>query len=135
MEGGNEGGRKVTPTSISIFDFYGIKTLWFEFGNDIFTGSKMPTLSSWRSSISLHKVAEKKDISTLKSWHFEASENIITKFKLQGLYTINIKYWNANWSGFPPSLIHALQNIGILHHKKEKLLILLQQSVWGQIFR
>ena len=27
LEGGNEGGRKATPTSISIFDFYGIKTL------------------------------------------------------------------------------------------------------------
>ena len=26
LEGGNEGGRKATPTSISIFDFYGIKT-------------------------------------------------------------------------------------------------------------
>ena len=74
-------------------------------------------------------------VTMLNSWHFEASEDVITKFKLQGLYTINIKYWNANWSGFPPSLIHALQNIGILHHKKEKLLILLQQSVWGQIFR
>ena len=43
-EGGNERGRKATSTSISIFDFYGIKTLWFEFGNDIFTGNKMPTL-------------------------------------------------------------------------------------------
>ena len=32
-------------------------------------------------------------------------------------------------SGFPPSFIPALQNIGILHHKKEKLRILLQQSV------
>ena len=30
--------------SFSIFDFYGIKTLWFEFGNYIFTGNKMPTL-------------------------------------------------------------------------------------------
>ena len=58
--GMREGGRKATPTSISIFDFYGIETLWFEFGNDIFTGSKMLTLSSWRSSISLHKVAEKR---------------------------------------------------------------------------
>ena len=28
-----------------------------------------------------------------------------------------------------PSFIPALQNIGILHHKKEKLHILLQQSV------
>ena len=41
--GVREGG-KYTPTSISIFDFYSIKTLWFEFGNDIFTGNKMPTL-------------------------------------------------------------------------------------------
>ena len=71
----------------------------------------------------------KKDISTLKSWHFEASENIITKFKSQGLYTMKIKYWNASGSGFPPFLIPALQNIGILLHKKEKLRILLQQSV------
>ena len=43
-EGGNEEGRKATPTSISIFDFYGIKALLFEFGNDIFTGFKMPRL-------------------------------------------------------------------------------------------
>ena len=39
-----EGGREATPTSNSIFDFYGIKNLCFEFGNDIFTGNKMPTL-------------------------------------------------------------------------------------------
>ena len=31
-------------------------------------------------------------ISTLKSWHFEASEDIMTKFKSQGLYIIRIKY-------------------------------------------
>ena len=43
-EGWNEGGRGATPTSISIFDSYDIKTLWFEFGNDITTGIKMPTL-------------------------------------------------------------------------------------------
>ena len=74
-------------------------------------------------------MAEKKDISTLKSWQFEASENIITKFKSQGLYTIKIKYWNASRSGFPPSLIPALQNKGILHHKTAKLPKHLQQSV------
>ena len=38
------GMREVTPTSISIFAFYGINTLRFKFGNDIFTGNKMPTL-------------------------------------------------------------------------------------------
>ena len=43
-EGGNERGRGATPTSISIFDSYDIKTLLFEFDNDIFTGFKMPTL-------------------------------------------------------------------------------------------
>ena len=75
--------------------------------------------------MSLHK----KGISTLKSWHFEVSENIITKFKSQGLYTIKIKYWNATGSGFPPSLISALWNIGILHYKKAKLRKHSQQSV------
>ena len=44
MEDRNEGGRKATPTRISIFDFYGIKALLFEFDNDIFTGFKMPRL-------------------------------------------------------------------------------------------
>ena len=39
-EDGNEGGRRATPTSISIFDFYDINTLWIEFGHDIFTGFK-----------------------------------------------------------------------------------------------
>ena len=38
------GMRGGTPTSISIFDSYDIKTLWFEFGHDIFTGLKIPTL-------------------------------------------------------------------------------------------
>ena len=32
-------------------------------------------------------------------------------------------------ASLPPSLIPALLNIGILHHKKEELRILLQQSV------
>ena len=37
-------GREALPTSISIFDSYDMKTLWSEFGHDIFTGFKMPTL-------------------------------------------------------------------------------------------
>ena len=44
-------------------------------------------------------------------------------------YTIKIKYWNASGSGFPPSLIPTLRNIGILHRKKAELRILLQHSV------
>ena len=41
---GWEWGRGATPTSISIFDSYDMKTLRFELGHDIFTGFKMPTL-------------------------------------------------------------------------------------------
>ena len=43
-EDGNERGREATPTSISVFDSYGIKTSRFEFGNDTFTGIKIPRL-------------------------------------------------------------------------------------------
>ena len=76
---------------------------------------------------------------SLKSWHFKANEDNITKFKSQGIYTLKIKYWNANGSGFSPSLLPALQNIGILHHKKAKLPKYLQQSVcsfsfWNTFF-
>ena len=53
-------------------------------------------------------------ISKFKCWHFEASADIITNFKSQGLYTIRIKYWNASGSGPPPFLIPNLWNIGIL---------------------
>ena len=42
-----------------------------------------------------------------------------------------IKYWNASGSGFPPSLIPALWNIGILYHKKAKLRKHMRQSVCG----
>ena len=44
LEGGIEVVSGATPTSISIFDFYDMKTFWFKFGHDIFTGFKMPTL-------------------------------------------------------------------------------------------
>ena len=49
-------------------------------------------------------------------------------------YTIKIKYWNASGSGFPPSLIPALQNIDILHHKKENLPKHLQHNETLKIF-
>ena len=42
--GGNGGGMGAKTTSISIFDSYDIKTYKFEFGHDVFTGFKMPTL-------------------------------------------------------------------------------------------
>ena len=35
---------RATSTSISIFDSYGMKTFWFEFGYYIFAGFKMPRL-------------------------------------------------------------------------------------------
>ena len=51
---------------------------------------------------------------SLKSWHFEASEDIMTKFKSQALHIIRIKYWKSSGSGNPPSLIPALWKIAIL---------------------
>ena len=39
-----EGGRVATTTSFSIFDSFDMKTLQFEFGHDILTDFKMPTL-------------------------------------------------------------------------------------------
>ena len=47
----------------------------------------------------------------LKSWHFEAHEDIITKLKSQYLHVIRIKYWKAGGIGNPPSLIPVLWNI------------------------
>ena len=38
-------------------------------------------------------------------------------------------YPNVSGSGFPPSLIPALWNIGLLHHKKVKLRNNMRQSV------
>ena len=51
---------------------------------------------------------------SLKSCQFEASKDIITKFKPQALHIIRIKFWNPSGSGNPPSLIPALRIIAIL---------------------
>ena len=54
----------------------------------------------------------------LKTCHFEDTEDIMTKFKQQGLHVIRIKYWKAGESGNPPSFIPALLIKGILLHKQ-----------------
>ena len=51
---------------------------------------------------------------------FEASEDIMTKVKSQGLHKIRIKYWNASGSGSTPFLIPAHWNISILLYKQAK---------------
>ena len=51
---------------------------------------------------------------SFKSCHFEASKDIMTKFKSQALHIRRNKYWNASGSGNPPSLIPVLRNIAIL---------------------
>ena len=53
-------------------------------------------------------------IPTLKTCYFEASEDIITKFKSQALHNIKIKHWKASGNGNPPFFIPALQKIAIL---------------------
>ena len=59
--------------------------------------------------------------------HLQIWLSLAASFLALLCYTIKIKYWNASGSGFPPSLIPALQKIGILHHKKVELRIILQQ--------
>ena len=58
---------------------------------------------------------------SLKSCHFEASKDIMTKFKSQALHIIKINYWNADGSGNPPFFILALLNIVTLFHKQATL--------------
>ena len=62
----------------------------------------------------LHKMAVKRASQLESLWHFEASKDIMTKFKSQAFHIIRIKYWKASGSGNPPSLIPALQKIAIL---------------------
>ena len=50
----------------------------------------------------------KTSITSLKSWHFEASEDIKNNFKSQALHFIRIEYWNTGASGNPLSLIPTL---------------------------
>ena len=59
-----------TPTSISIFDSYYMKTLWFKFGHYIFSGFKMP-LKLGCQFFSLFIKWNWRPLS-LKYWHFEA---------------------------------------------------------------
>ena len=88
-EGGNEGGRVATPTSFSIFDSCGIKSLWFKFGHDIF----LYLLQNGKSfKLGCHFMKWNWRLLSLKSWPFEASEDIMTKFKSQALHIIKIKY-------------------------------------------
>ena len=54
-----------------------------------------------------------------KSWHFAANEDMMTKFNSQGLHIIRIKFWNACWSGSPPSLIPTLWNTLGKHFRPE----------------
>ena len=61
---------------------------------------------------------------SLKCWHLEAREDIITKFKSESLHIIGIKYWKASGSGNPPFLIPALWNRGILLHKTKFSILL-----------
>ena len=68
-------------------------------------------------------------IPILKCWHFEASKDILTKFKSQGLHIIRVKFLHASGSGSSPSFIPTLWNIGILLHKKAKLRKDIQHSV------
>ena len=75
--------------------------------------------SNWQDfklkSLQFHFIKQlKKVIPTLKTCYFEASEEIITKFKSQAPNIIKIKYWKVSGSGNPPFFIPALRKIAFL---------------------
>ena len=106
-----EGGL-LLPLSFFIWFLWHI-FLWGKFVYDIFTGFKMASPQSWDA----HRFMNWNwSPLYLKSWHFEASVHIMTKFKSQALQIIRIKYWNSAGSDNPPSLIPAHWNISILLH-------------------
>ena len=59
----------------------------------------------------------------------EASKDIMTKFKSQGLHNIIIKYQNTSGSGSTSSFIPAHWNIGILLHKQGKRRTIMHTTV------
>ena len=64
-----------------------------------------------------------------RSWHFEASADILLKLaKSQALHIIIIKYFNTGGSGNPPSLISALWNIS------SKVFSLLHKTKFSTLF-
>ena len=90
------GGNPATPTSFSLFDSYDMKSLWFKFGHDIFAGC-----------------------------YFEASEDIITRFKSQALNIMKSKYWKVSGSGNPPSLPHSRPPENCLFRSKNRLVAII----------
>ena len=65
-----------------------MKSLQFRFGHGIFIGFKMARPQIWDARFSAVLSNEIED----KSWHFEASEDIMTKSKSQALHVIRIKF-------------------------------------------
>ena len=80
--GMRKGGRVATPTSFSIFDSFDMKSLAsFEMARP---KVGMPVV--WLFYEMNFKTSK------LKALHFQASEDILTKFKSQALQIIRIKY-------------------------------------------
>ena len=80
--GGNDNGGGATPTSISIFDSYDIKTLWFEFGHGYLHWLQNANTLNLEVSISIHKMAEKQ---TSKQIMFTKNKNLNRKLHNQNL--------------------------------------------------
>ena len=94
--------------------------LWGKFGYNIFNGFKMARTQCWDAHFLVVlwiEIEEWRPLG-LKSCHFKASEDIITKFKSQALHFKGFKYWSFGGSGNPPSLIPGILNIDILLHKQ-----------------
>ena len=53
---------------------------------------KLPKWQVLKVGMTVFQLFYEMKLKTLKSWHFEASKDIMTKFKSQGLHIIRIKH-------------------------------------------
>ena len=88
-------------------------TWGLKFVHNIFTGFKMASPKLGCLFFSYFMKRNWRPLS-FKSWHFEVSEDIRTKFKSQALHIIRIRCGNATGSGNSFLLIPALWNISTL---------------------
>ena len=108
LDGGNERARVATPTSITIFNSCDMKSLWLEFGYDIFTGLKMP-----------------RQLTYLKIHFIKQLKNRYPKFRSLPFW-IHWRYYDMIWikstsyhkNQILKTLIPALWNIDILLHEQ-----------------
>ena len=93
MGGSVEGRLSLSPA------FQSVSNLMTCYLNLVMIFSFFSGLKSWNAHFQLFYRMKLKTSLSLKSWHFEASEDIMTRLKSQDLHIIGIKHGKASGSG------------------------------------